>query len=105
MCAKSSFSLVPDRLQPLLLNDVDLLVESASLRDWVWERRGEEVKSTPVFCVTPLEGSLGLQLGRQSLLHPASPGLFIFPQAAACSLPQFAFFPWTIPISLLKARV
>ena len=43
MCAKGSFSLVPDRFQPLLLNDVDLLVESASLRDWVWDRRGEEV--------------------------------------------------------------
>lgn len=27
--------LVPDRFQPLLLNDVDVLVESTSLRDWV----------------------------------------------------------------------
>lgn len=84
MCAKGSFSLVPDRFQHLLLDDVDLLVESASLRDWVWDRRGEEVKSTPVFCVTPPEGSLGLQLGGQSPLLPALPRTVHF--FSGCSL-------------------
>lgn len=43
------------------------------LRGSVQGRRAEEVKSTPVFCLTSPEGSLGLQLSRQSPLVPASP--------------------------------